>query len=236
MDRDTVTLRIKKNYVYLAVGLTVGLGAGFFLGRTGSSSAPPTRAAAEQALPPDFASAPVVAVAIDGRPAQGPEDAPVTLVEFTDYQCSFCRRHFQQTYPGLIAEYGSRLRYVVRNFPLGSIHANATKAAEAAECASDQASFWEYHDLLFQKQAVGLDTESLKRYAAELGLHPERFAECLDSGAKAEVVATDVEDGVSYGVGGTPAFFINGRMLRGAQPLTVFRSFIESALQETSGR
>ena len=167
-------------------------------------------------------------VGYEGRPYRGPADAPVVLVEFADYECPFCGRFFRETYPTLISEYGDRMRYVFRNYPLSNLHPNASKAAEGGECAFDQDMFWEYHDLLLQRQAA-LDVPSLKRYAAELGLDLERFSTCLDSGQKIDVVATDLQDGLGYGVTGTPTFFINGRKLVGAQVLPVFRNLIEQA-------
>ncbi len=119
----------------------------------------------------------------DARPSRGPEDAPVTVVEFTDYQCPFCARHYQLTYPRLFQEYGDRIQYVVRNFPIVQNHPHAAKAAEAAECAFVQGRFWQYHDRLFENSS-GLDNESLERYARDLGLDSSRFDRCLDSGDK----------------------------------------------------
>ena len=164
-------------------------------------------------------------VATEGRPQRGADDAPITIVEFTDYECPFCGRYIRDTYPALMAEYGDRMKYVVRNFPLSSIHPNARKAAEAAECAFDQGRFWEYHDALFQNQGA-LDVPSLKAYAEELGLDVETFSTCLDSGAKREVVAADHRDALAHGVNGTPTFFVNGRMLVGAQQLAAFEALL----------
>jgi protein-disulfide isomerase len=169
-----------------------------------------------------------VKVSVSGRPSRGPEGAKVTVVEFTDYECPFCKRHFNETYPALIAAYEGRIRYVVRNFPLAR-HPLAPKAAEAAECAHEQGRFWEYHDVLFRTEA--LDLESLKRHATGLGLDRSRFDQCLDSGAKAEVVRQDMEDGRRYGVSATPTFFINGEKLTGAKSLDVFRKMIDDRLR-----
>jgi protein-disulfide isomerase len=168
---------------------------------------------------------------LPGRPYLGPANAPVTFVEFTDYECPFCGRYFQETYPTLLAVYGDRIKFAIRNFPLMSIHPRAAKAAEAAECAADQDRFWEYHDMLFENQDA-LGVASLKQYATDLGLSRVRFAECLDSGEKAAVVAADVRDGRAYMLNGTPTFFVNGRRIVGAQPLAVFELYIEQALQE----
>ena len=117
------------------------------------------------------------------------------------------------------------------NFPISNIHPFAQQAAEAAECTHDQGEFWAFHDLSFQNQAA-LDVVSLKSYAKRLGLEAESFNTCLDSGAKADLVLADFEDGVSYGVTGTPAFFINGQILVGAYPFDQFQTLIDDALEK----
>ena len=118
---------------------------------------------------------------------------------------------------------------MVRDFPLNSIHPFAQKAAEASECADDQGNFWEYHDLLYANQSA-IDVDSLKGYAAELGLDTGTFNECLDSGEQSSEVEKDTEDGRASGVSGTPAFFINGQLVSGAQPFSVFQQIIDAAL------
>lgn len=209
----------------LAAGLVLGLAGGYLLGRSGSSLLASARSfLGVRSLPEP------VEVPIEGRPYWGPEDAPVTLVEFTDYECPFCRRHIDRVYPWIRSEYGGRVRYVVRNFPLPS-HPSAVKAAEAAECAFDQGSFWPYHDALFQNQHA-LGVEDLQRYAAEIGLDELAFDRCLESGAKADVVARDVQVGRDLGVRLTPTFFIGGRQLVGAWPADSFRVYLEAALED----
>ena len=116
-----------------------------------------------------------------------------------------------------------------RDFPLTTIHANAEKAAEATECADEQGKYWEYHDLLFQNQAA-LDVDSLKSYASSLELDTAVFNECLDTDEHMDEVRKDVQDGIAAGVEGTPAFFINGQLVSGAQPYAAFQSVIEAAL------
>lgn len=166
-------------------------------------------------------------VPIAGRPAWGSDDAPITIVEFTDYECPFCRRFTSQTYPGIRDNYGDRIRYVIKHFPLTSIHPHAQKAAEAAECAFDQGQFWAYHDRLFE-EAPALQVPLLKQYAGELGLDQAAFSQCLDSGRKREIVEADFQDAVALGLRGTPGFFINGRALYGAQPLRTFEAYFEA--------
>ncbi len=162
-------------------------------------------------------------------PSTGPEDAPVTIVEFSDFECPFCLR-FHPTLQRVMDDYEGKVRLVYRQFPLNNIHPNAQKAAEASLCANDQGKFWELHDALFA-QPGGLDVPSLKAKAAELGLDTGAFATCLDSGTHAAQVAADVEEGSRLGVSGTPALFINGRYLSGAQPYEVVARILDDELQ-----
>lgn len=171
---------------------------------------------------------------MEGRTVHGPEDAPVTIVEYTDYQCSFCRRYNRTILPQILEDYDGRIRYIVRHFPLAQLHPQAVGAAEAAVCAERQGSFWEYHDLLFA-QELGLSTESLLEYADQTGLEPSAFMQCLSSDEPTEVVFDDMQRGAAYGVRGTPAFFINGRVVYGAQPLESFKRTIDAALEEARG-
>lgn len=166
-------------------------------------------------------------------PTLGDPAAPVTIVEFSDFQCPFCGRFWQQTLPTIKEKYitTGKVKFVYRDFPIASIHSEAEKAAEAAECADEQGKFWEYHDRIFQGQDE-LSVASFKRWATELGLDTNRFTECLDSGKYADEVAKDFQDGQAAGVTGTPTFFINGERLVGALPLAQFESAIEDALQE----
>ena len=233
---DTATSTIK-TYLYIALVLAVGLGGAFgaatvFLGRAPASETPArilAQSASRQQSSPAEQPA-VVRIAIDGRPFSGPPDARVTLVEFTDYECPFCARYFQLTLPLLRRVYDGEIKFVIMNYPL-PFHPFAQKAAEAAECAYDQRKFWEYHDALF-RNIQALDPDSLKAYASALGLDTEAFDTCLDSGAKAQQVLDDIRDGQSYGVSGTPSFFINGQRLVGARPFASFKTLIDAALGE----
>lgn len=173
-----------------------------------------------------------VAVSVDDDPVKGSENAPVTIVEFSDFECPFCLRFFAETLPLIEETYirTGRARLVYRDYPLGS-HQYAQKAAEAAECAGEQGKYWEYHDRLFENQGA-LGTASLKQYAQDLGLDEARFNECLDSSQMAAEVKKDHGDGQAYGVRGTPTFFINGIRVVGAQPYEVFQQVIEQELKE----
>jgi len=169
-----------------------------------------------------------VPVEVAGRPIRGREDAPVTIVEFSDFQCPYCSRA-RPTVNRVRDTYGDKVRVVFRHFPL-QIHPEAQKAGEAAACAGEQGKFWEMHDRLFANQSA-LQVADLKAHAAGLGLDAEAFGRCLDSARHAAAVQRDVEEGAEYGVSGTPAFFINGRPLVGAQPFESFAQVIDDELE-----
>jgi protein-disulfide isomerase len=161
-------------------------------------------------------------------PAKGPDSAPVTIVEFSDFQCPFCSRAIK-TVDEVMKAYPDKVKLVFRQFPL-EFHKEAPKAAEAALCAADQNKFWEFHDTLFANQSA-LQPDKLKEHAKTVGLDTAKFNKCLDSGEKAAAVKTDQEAGQKVGVNGTPAFFINGILLSGAQPFDEFKSVIDAELQ-----
>jgi protein-disulfide isomerase len=175
-----------------------------------------------------------VDVSADDDPAIGPANAPVTIIEFSDFQCPYCSRFNTDTLPQILSNYGDRVRFVYRDFPLTSLHANALKAAEASDCANEQGAYWKYHDLLFKNQSA-LDDASLKSYAASLGLDTGVFNQCLDSDKYISEVQKDYQDGVTAGVQGTPSFFVNGMPLTGAQPYSAFQAAIEAALKTAGG-
>jgi protein-disulfide isomerase len=172
----------------------------------------------------------IIDVSIDDDSILGDEDAPVTIIEFSDYECPFCARFYLNTLPQLKREYidTGKVKLVYRDFPL-SFHQNAQKAAEAAECAGEQDKYYEMHDKIFENQQA-ITTTNLKEYAKEIGLNTNEFNECLDSGEMASEVQKDFQDGQSIGVRGTPTFFINGKLLRGAQPFEEFQKIIEKEL------
>ena len=169
-------------------------------------------------------------VSEDDDAVKGDSNAPVTIIEFSDYQCPFCGKFWSETLPQITSEYidTGKVKLVYRDFPLG-FHENAQKAAEAAECAGEQGKYYNMHDKLFSNQDA-LDVAGLKKYAGEIGLNTVQFNTCLDSGAMADEVKKDFEEGQKYGVTGTPAFFINGIYLSGAQPFSEFQKIIEEEL------
>ncbi|MEK7642521.1 MAG: DsbA family protein [Patescibacteria group bacterium] len=159
----------------------------------------------------------------------------VEVVEFTDFQCPFCQKFFEETYTSIKAKYidTGKVKFIVRHFPL-SFHKNAQKASEAAECAHRQGRFFPYHDILFSKgqsDGAGLDIVDLKKYASDLGLDTAKFNKCLDNGEAEAAVKQDFDAGNKAGVSGTPTFFINGKRVVGALPLADFEKELETALK-----
>jgi protein-disulfide isomerase len=161
-------------------------------------------------------------------PSKGPSTAPVTVVEFSDFQCPYCGRVLP-TLKRVQETYGDRVRLVFRNYPL-SIHPFAPKAAEAAACAQEQGKFWEMHDRLFGDQQK-LQVADLKASAAAIGLDTGAFDQCLDSGKHEPTWKEDLAEGERYGVSGTPAVFVNGRLIGGAQPYESFAQVIDDELE-----
>jgi protein-disulfide isomerase len=175
---------------------------------------------------------PVQMINVDGEPSRGDVNAPVTIVEFTDFECPSCAA-MHPVLEEVLKAYGQRVRFVVRNFPL-SKHVHARKAAEAADAANAQGKFFEYTALLFKRQSA-LDVPSLKKYATEVGLDRARFDAALDGGAYAAEVKHDVEDGEIYGVNSTPTIFINGVMLN-TLTAEALRAAIDKALAKAGVR
>jgi len=169
---------------------------------------------------------PVVDVAAAGRPERGPKNASVTIIEFSDYQCPFCQKA-EDVVDQVMKTYADKIRLVYRDYPL-PFHPNARPASEAAACANAQGKFWEYHAKLFHGD--GLEPEKLKTYADQVGLDRKKFDDCLEKKPFKAEIDKDVKDGEKAGVNGTPAFFINGRMLSGAQPFEKFKEVIDDEL------
>src|SRR5437762_6729190 len=168
------------------------------------------------------------AVSAANGPAKGSASAPIEMIEFSDFQCPFCLRA-DPTVQQVLNAYGDRIRFVYRHYPLPN-HPNARPAAEAAACAGGQGKFWPYHDRLFAKPSE-LSAGDLKHAAAELGLDAAKVNASLDTHKEKPQVDADVHAGEEAGVDGTPAFFINGRMISGAQPFDVFKKVIDEELK-----
>lgn len=227
------------------MGVIVGFGLGSLNGGGFSLAAgnPSPKQVAQAPIPsiPNAAPQPPATPAtVDDDPVLGEDDAPVTLIEFTDYQCPFCGRHFTDTYGKLKKDYidTGKVKYVVRDFPL-SFHPHAQKTAEATECADDQSKFWEMHDKIFETQATWSNATDivpvLKQYAADLKLNTGTFATCLDGGKYKDEVAKDMADGSASGVNGTPGFWVLGpdgktQQISGAVPYAQFQQAIDAML------
>ena len=190
----------------------------------------------------------LISISLDDDPVKGNPDAPITIVEFSDFQCPFCAKFHSTTLPQLEANYidSGKVKFVYRDFPIQDIHPNAVAAALASECADEQGMFWEYHDLVFenQKKWQGLSgnamVDTFEQYALELGLNTSDFNTCFESGKYVDEVKKDLQDGVSYGVTGTPGFFIGNDELGyvkiiGAQPYSVFERLIEAQIARLDG-
>ncbi|MGE3958817.1 MAG: thioredoxin domain-containing protein [Vicinamibacterales bacterium] len=166
-------------------------------------------------------------VSAGGRPVRGPASAPIELIEFSDFQCPFCLRA-HPTVEQVLKTYGDKIKFVYRHYPLPN-HPSARPAAEASACAEAQGKFWEYHDRLWANPSKLADAD-LKAHAVALGLDAARFNTCLDTHQQKAGVDKDMADGEAVGVTGTPAFFINGRAIEGAQPFESFKRVIDEEL------
>jgi protein-disulfide isomerase len=183
-------------------------------------------------------------ISVDNDPIIGNPNAPVTIIEFSDFQCPFCARFHIQTLPAIIEEYinEDKVKLVFRDFPIQSIHPNALPASVAAECANEQGKFKEMHDILFERQnewnnqETGAAIELFNQYAREMELKEEQFESCLTSAKYVEEIQKDLDDGRAYGISGTPGFFIgNDKIgfieLKGAQPFESFKKVIDIQLE-----
>jgi protein-disulfide isomerase len=175
------------------------------------------------------------ASAIDpgGHPQRGPDDAPVTIIEFGDFQCPYCRAA-EGTLREVRQRYGNKVRLVYMDFPL-SFHANAMNAAMAARCAGEQGKFWQYHDALFANQAA-LSADDLKARAESLRLNTAKFDACFDDRKYESDILSDKADGKRAGADGTPYFVINGDPLSGAAPFSAFEVLIDRSLTQQSSQ
>ena len=237
-QEDTVTFKRSHFYAVLTV---LAFAAGILLGYV-VWGMDPGGANALNAQTAGQASGPVVEAPVtqqaqykrydiptDNFYALGPADAPITLVEFSDYECPFCRRWHAEVYKPLLAAYPGKIRLVYRNLPLTSIHPDALAAAEAAMCAGEQDVYWKYHDKLFSSEALGNST--FIQYAQELGLNMAVFEACISDHKYQKAIQTDSDFAINLGINSTPTFFVNGLALVGAQPLDVFKQVIDKELR-----
>jgi protein-disulfide isomerase len=226
---ETITFKLSHFYAVMVIfAFAVGVISGYFLwGRTPEATTQVVNQPAVQveAQEPSYVR---YDVSTEGYPSLGPADAPITIVEFSDFQCPFCKRFHDETYKALLEAYPGQIRFVYRNLPLTSIHPDAMPAAVASLCANEQNVYWEYHEKLFSSDALGRDI--YVQYASDLNLNADEFNACLDSGKFDEFIQQDIDFAFNLGVQSTPTFFINGLAIVGAQPLTSFQQIIDKEL------
>jgi protein-disulfide isomerase len=245
-DSNTVTIsRVLFNYVIIAIScFAVGLIVGVFAyDRIAQNNREENAelinnavSAMVAALPQSPTRAPTpdpnmrYDVSDAGNPAIGPADAPITIIEFGDFNCHYCKRFFDDTLSPLLDAYEGRIHFVFRDFPI--LGPDSIQAALAAECADDQGQFWGFHNLVYQDQILTRD--NFLAYAADLDMDVDTFTTCLDDAVHQDEITTDYLAGSQLGVGGTPTFFINGKILVGAQPYNSFVTIIEAELNSTT--
>jgi protein-disulfide isomerase len=249
-ENDTLNFQIKRSHFYaitIPLAFLLGLALGYMVWGQGTVAPLATAASGGENSPvgseltdpqapqsddiaSQIASIERIDVTVDKNdPTYGPEDAPITIIEFADFQCPFCQRHFQETYPQLLENYPDQIRFVYKDYPLTSIHPDAFPASLAGMCAYEQDAFWPFHDLLYGG-TLGLGSEAYSQYASDLGLDMDAFAQCIEEERFAEDVQADAQYAQQIGVSSTPTFFINGLPIVGAQPYSLFAQVIDYEL------
>ncbi len=218
---DLPGIKLLKLIPYLGI-LLIGLVSGYFLGVNQRSSTPASK-------PENIEENSLTQYLMDDDPILGSEDALITIIEFGDYECPFCKQWHEEIWPQLQTTYPQMIRLVYRDFPLVGLHENAVPAAEAANCAGAQGKYWEYHDLLFQNQS-SLSEEQYTVLAGELGLSISEFTTCLTNQTYATEVEADFQEAITFGLTGTPTFFINGYRVEGVPSIDDFQGIIENIL------
>ncbi|CAN5145797.1 hypothetical protein BH18GEM1_BH18GEM1_03960 [soil metagenome] len=213
----------------VVVGVLLGLAVGWVVWRGVRDS--PAGADSDAAAPLPGAAAGTVfeGVDISNDPVLGPEDAPVTIVEFSDFECPFCSRFARQTAPRLRSQYGDDIRWIFVNNPLQSIHPRAYDLALAGECAHEQEKFWEWYDAAFSDR-YGTSDGGIAMAAQSIGLDEARFESCYREADHAAEVAADLAEAQKFYILGTPTFFLNGQRIEGALPAETFATTIDSIL------
>ena len=236
-EEETITF--KRSHFYAAVSVLTffaGILVGYIVWGTGLLSSLGINSSTAAQVEGPVVEAPATAepqyirydIPTEGYYSRGPQDAPITIVEFSDYQCPFCRRWHTEVYEGLFAAYPDQIRLVYRNLPLTSIHPDAFSAAEAALCAGEQNAYWDFHDKLFGGDLLGNGV--YLQYAKDLNLDMTAFEACLNDRKYQAEIQADSDFATNLGVRSTPTFFINGLALVGAQPLDVFKQVIDKEL------
>lgn len=218
----------------IPLAFVLGLSVGFlFWGRNQAqpqSAAPAPQAAVQNApVAPTQQTLRRYDVPVGDNPTLGPADAAITIIEFSDYQCPYCRKWEQEAWPQIQAAYPGKIRLVYRDFPLYSIHPESESAAIAAYCAGDQNKYWEFHDLLFSDQ-LPLGQDSYVKYATQVKLNVSQFTQCITAQKFKDNVTNNYNYASNLGVNSTPTFFVNGIPLVGAQPFDAFKQLIDKEL------
>jgi protein-disulfide isomerase len=225
------TITFKRTHLYavmLPLAFVLGLSVGFLL--WGRNQTQPDAQANLQAQPTaEPQQYRRYDVPTGDNPSIGPADAAITIIEFSDYQCPYCRKWHIEVWPKLQAAYPGKIRLVYRDFPLYSIHTEAEPAAIAADCAGEQNVYWEYHSLLFSDQ-LPLGQDAFEKYASQVYLDLNQFKQCLSMKKYKDAVYQDYEFASNLGVSSTPTFFINGIPFVGAQPFEKFKELIDKEL------
>lgn len=203
--------------------------AGYQASAQSTQAAAPTAAKQQGAGEVDPSTIKRYPIVEDDDPSFGPANAPITIIEFSDYECPFCKKWHAEVLPRLQETYPGKIRLVYRDFPLYSIHANASSAAEAANCAGEQGRYWDYHTRLFAGSAA-FSRSLFDKYAADLKLDAAKFKSCMDEHRTEKEVRADADYAAQVGIRSTPTFFINGVAIIGAQPFEVFKQVIDLEL------
>ena len=223
------TFTFKRSHFYavmvvlsFAMGILVGYVA---WGRTPAVAAAPSGRVAIPTTQPQYRR---YDIPTEGYPSLGPADAKIVIVEFSDFQCPYCRSFHAETFKALLDAYPGQVRFVYRNFPLTSIHPGAMPAAVASLCANDQNAYWDFYEKLFSSE--DLDEATFVKYATDLGLNVDTFTTCLSAGGHDAAIKQDMDFSINLGVQSTPTFFVNGLAMVGAQPLSSFKQLIDKEL------
>jgi protein-disulfide isomerase len=237
---DNAYFTIKKSTLLawlMPVALVVGALGGYYAGRVGALPASSAASETRRSSAPDgsVADQPYLTdgeryyISADDDPFLGEKSAPITIIEFSDYECPYCQQFHLETFSRLLEEYGGHIRFVYRDFPITPVHDNALPAAIAANCAGELGDYWDFHDGLFRSEGLGRD--AYVQLAASLGVDLPAFEACIDGARYSDEVLADLDYAYRLGVNATPTFFINGILLVGAQPFENFEAVILQELQ-----